>query len=101
MFNNQNTAGAYMRKAARNSYLGAGLAFVGAGVILTGAFWVKEDAGEIACYITGGVAAATSIFFLVRGWNQIYKAGKLLDLSAQSALYLNANQEGIGLSVKF
>jgi len=101
MFNNQNTAGAYMRKAARNTYLGAGLAAVGTGIILTGAFWVKGDAGKTACFITGGVTAATSIFFLVRGWNQIYRAGKLLDLNAQSSLYLNTNQEGIGLSIIF
>jgi uncharacterized membrane protein YcjF (UPF0283 family) len=101
MFKNNNTAGAYLRKGARSTYLGAGLAIVGTGVTLMGAFWVKSDAGKTACYITGGVTAATGIFFIIRGWNQIYKAGKLLDLSAQSALYLNANQEGIGVSLKF
>ncbi|MDR2971348.1 MAG: hypothetical protein LBU83_05395 [Bacteroidales bacterium] len=101
MFNNQNTAGAFLRKAARNTYLGAGLAAVGTGIILTGAFWVKGDPGKIACYITGGVTAATSVFFLIRAWNQMYRAGKLLDLTAQSALYLNANQEGVALSIKF
>ena len=101
MFNNQNTAGAYLRKAARNTYLGAGMALVGSGIIITGKFWVKNEPGQIACYITGGVTAAASLFFLIRGWNQIYRAGKLLDLTAQSALYLNTNQEGIGLSIKF
>jgi len=101
MFNNQNTAGAYLRKAARNTYLGAGLAAVGTGLILTGAFWVKGESGKTACYITGGVTAATSVFFLIRSWNQIYRAGKLLDLSAQSALYLNTNHEGLALSIKF
>ncbi|MCL2167547.1 MAG: hypothetical protein FWH59_00295 [Lentimicrobiaceae bacterium] len=101
MFNNQNTAGAYLRKAARNTYLGAGLALVGTGIICMGAFWVNADAGKTACYITGGVTAATSLFFIIRGWNQIYRAGKLLDLNAQSAIYLNANQDGIGLSLKF
>jgi hypothetical protein len=101
MFNNQNTAGAYLRKAARNTYLGTGLAIVGTGVILTGVFWVNDNAGKTACYVTGGVTVATSLFFVIRGWNQIYRAGKLLDLNAQAALYLNANPEGIGLSVKF
>jgi hypothetical protein len=101
MFNNQNTAGACLRKAARNAYLGAGMALVGSGLIVTGKFWVKNEPAQIACYITGGVTAAASLFFLIRGWNQIYRAGKLLDLSAQSALYLNTNQEGIGLSIKF
>jgi hypothetical protein len=100
MFINQNTAGAYLRKGARSTYLGAGLAVVGTGVTLIGIFWVKNDMGKTACYITGGVTVATGLFFAIRGWNQIYKAGKLLDLSAQSALYLNTN-EGIGLSVKF
>jgi hypothetical protein len=101
MFNNQNTAGAYLRKAARNTYLGAGLAIVGTGVVVIGAFWVNADAGKTACYITGGVTAATSLFFIIRGWNQIYRAGKLLDINAQAALYLNANQDGVGLSLKF
>ena len=101
MFNNQNTAGAYLRKAAQNTYLGAGLAIVGSGVILMGNFFVKPDAGKTACYITGGVTVATSLFFMIKGWNQIYRAGKLLDLNAQSALYLNVNQDGLGLSIKF
>lgn len=100
MFNNQNTVGAYLRKGARSTYLGAGLAIVGTGVTLIGIFWVKNDAGKTACYITGGVTVATGLFFAIRGWNQIYKAGKLLDLTSQSALYLNTN-EGIGLSLKF
>ena len=101
MFHNQNTAGAYLRKAARNTYLGAGLAITGTGVILLGVFWVNTDSGKTACYITGGVTAATSLFFIIRGWNQIYRAGKLLDLNAQSALYLNATQDGVALSIKF
>ena len=101
MFHNQNTAGAYLRKAAQSTYLGAGLAVLGAGVVLTGIFWVNEDPGKIACYITGGFTVATGLFFAIRGWNQIYKAGKLLDINTQSALYLNPTPEGIGLSLKF
>jgi hypothetical protein len=101
MFNNQNTAGAHLRKAARNTYLATGLSIVGAGVVCMGAFWVKADAGKTACYITGGITTAAGLFFVIRGWNQIYKAGKLLDLNTQTALYLNTNQEGIGISLKF
>ena len=101
MFNNQNTAGAHLRKAARSTYLGAGLAIVGSGVVLAGVFWADTQPGKIACYITGGLTAATGIFFIIRGWNQIYKAGKLLDINSQSALYLNTNQDGLTLSVKF
>jgi hypothetical protein len=101
MFKNQNTAGAYLRKAARNTYLGAGLALVGTGVIVMGVFWVKPDAGKTACFITGGVTAATSLFFLIRGWNQVYRAGKLLDINAQTSIFLNSNQEGIGISLNF
>ena len=100
MFQNQNTAGAYLRKGARSTYLGAGLAIVGTGVTLIGVLWVNSNAGKTACYITGGVTVATGLFFAIRGWNHIYKAGKLLDLSTQSALYLNTN-EGIGVSLKF
>jgi len=100
MFQNKNTAGAFLRKGARSTYLGAGLAIVGTGVTLIGVFWVNDNAGKTACYITGGVTVATGLFFAIRGWNQIYKAGKLLDLSTQSALYLNTN-EGIGVSLKF
>ena len=101
MFNNQNTAGAYLRKGARSTYLGAGLSILGAGVVLTGVLWVKSDIGKTACYITGGVTVAAGLFFAIRGWNHIYKAGKLLDLTTQSALYLNTNPEGVGVSVKF
>jgi hypothetical protein len=101
MFQNQNTAGAYLRKAARNTYLGAGLTIVGAGVVLTGAYWANEKAGKTACYITGGLTAATGIFFIIRAWNQVYRAGKLLDLNSQSALYLDATPEGLALSIKF
>jgi len=101
MFNNKNTAGAYLRKGARSTYMGAGFSAAGTGIILIGAFWVKEDAGKTACYITGGITAAAGIFFLIRGWNQIYRAGKLLDLNGQSAIYVNANQDGIGVSLKF
>ena len=101
MFNNQNTAGAYLRKAARNTYLGAGLALVGSGVIVMGRYWVTPTAGKTVCYITGGVTAATSLFFLIRGWNQVYRAGKLLDINAQTSLYLTPTQEGIGISLNF
>jgi hypothetical protein len=101
MFYNQNTVGAYLRKAARNTYLATGLAIAGSGVVCMGIFWVKANAGKTACYITGGVTIATSLFFVIRGWNQIYKAGKLLDINAQTSLYLNSNQDGIGLSLKF
>ncbi|MCL2246527.1 MAG: hypothetical protein FWC10_05375, partial [Lentimicrobiaceae bacterium] len=61
----------------------------------------NTDAGRTTCYITGGITAAASLFFIIRGWNQIYRAGKLLDLNSQAAIYLNANQEGVGLSLKF
>jgi hypothetical protein len=101
MFHNQNTAGAYLRKAARNTYLGAGLAIVGSGVIVMGKYWVRDTGGKTACYITGGVTAATGLFFIIRGWNQIYRAGKLLDINAQTSLHLNPTQEGIGISLKF
>jgi hypothetical protein len=101
MFNNQNTAGAYLRKAARSTYLGAGLAIAGAGVVFTGIFWVNETSGQTACYITGGITVAAGLFFAIRGWNQIYRAGKLLDINAQTSLYLNTNMEGVGLSLKF
>jgi hypothetical protein len=100
MFQNQNTAGAYLRKGARSTFLGAGLTAGGTGVVLIGALWVKNNNGKTACYITGSVTMATGLFFIIRGWNQIYKAGKLLDLTAQSALYLKTN-EGIGVSLKF
>ena len=101
MFHNQNTAGACLRKAARNTYLGAGLALTGTGIILMGRYWVKPDAGKAACYITGGITTATSLFFIIRGWNQIYKAGKLLDINTQTSLFLNTTPEGIGFSLIF
>jgi len=101
MFKNQNTAGSYLRKGARSTYLGVGITISGAGITLIGAFWAKKDAGKTTCYVIGGTTVATGLFFIIRGWNQIYKAGKLLDITTQSALYLNANQDGIGVSLKF
>ena len=100
-FNNNNTVGAALRKASVNIYLATGLAAVG-GTSFIMAFTVFDNHRLRPAWIVGGgVITATALFFAIRGWNQIYKAGKLLDLH-NSTLYLGPTQSGnLGLSLEF
>lgn len=100
-FNQNNTVGAALRKASVNIYLATGLAAVG-GTSFIMAFTVFDNHRSRPAWIVGGgVITATALFFAIRGWNQIYKAGKLLDLH-NSTLYLGPTQSGnLGLSLEF
>jgi hypothetical protein len=96
------TAGAYFRKSAISSGIATGLVLVGVTSLTLGLTVFKDHKSELFWAIGGGVVTATSIYFFVRAWNQIYKGGKLLDLNDRSALYLNATEEGyVGLAIKF
>jgi hypothetical protein len=101
LFTNSNTSGAHLRKAAFNIYLSIGLGFTGATVLTLAVFVFKNQNLKTVSYIGGGLITASSIFFIVRGWNHIYKAGKLLDLTENSAIYLTTTKDGLGLSLKF
>ena len=101
-FEKQNTAGYYMRKAATEIFVSTGLALVG-GVSITLGFTLF-DYNPVAKYswiIGGGICMGASLFLAIVAWNQIYKAGKLLDLQKYS-LYLAPTQEGnLGLQLRF
>lgn len=100
-FNNVNTAGAALRKSAFNIYLATGLAIVGGTGMIMGLTVFKEKPSKPAWIVGGSVVTAAALFFAIRGWNQVYKAGKLLDLQ-NSELNLGLTQSGnLGLSLQF
>lgn len=100
-FSQVNSPGAYLRKAARDTYISTCLAIVGAGSVTIGATLIDNQTVRSVTYIVGGVAVAASLFFVIKAWNEIYKAGKLMDINENSALYLRPNEDGIGLSLSF
>lgn len=101
-FQQAQTSGNYLRKAAFNMYLATGLAVTGAGGIVLGTTVFKNNRSQNFWIIGGGVVCAASLFFYIVSWNNIYKAGKLMDINSRAALYLSPTQEGnLGLSIKF
>jgi hypothetical protein len=97
-FTNNNTSGYYFRKAAANIYISSGLTVAASTFITIGALVDKP----VGWYITGGICAAGSFLFALIAWNNVYRAGKLMDLNKKSALYLTPTQEGnLGLQIKF
>jgi hypothetical protein len=101
-FQNNNTVGNYFRKASFNMYLAAGLGIVaGVGIIL-GTTVYKNKPAQNYWIAGGGVVTAGSIFFMILAWNNVYKAGKLLDINEKTSLYLYPSQEGnVGLQLRF
>ena len=101
-FNNSHTAGAALRKAAFKTYLATGLGIVGGGSVILGLTVFNNTSSKPYFIIGGSLITATSLFFVVTAWNQIYKAGKLLDLNEKAALFLNPTSEGnLGLIIRF
>ena len=101
-FQNNNTVGNYFRKASFDMYLAAGLGIVGGAGIIVGATVYGNKPAQNYWIAGGGVVAAGSIFFMVLAWNNIYKAGKLLDINEKISLHLSPNQEGnVGLQLRF
>ncbi len=101
-FQNAQTAGNYFRKAAFNMYLSTGLVLVGGTGIILGVTTFKNTPSQNYWIAAGGIFAATALVFSIVGWNQIYKAGKLMDINNKTSLYLNATPEGeLGLKLKF
>ena len=100
-FNQNNTVGAALRKATVNIYIATGLAALGGTSLIMGFAVFNDSRSKPAWIVGGGVGLAAALFFAIRGWNQIYKAGKLLDLN-NSTLYLGPTQSGnLGLSLEF
>ena len=101
-FTQRNTAGTYLRKAAFNAYLATGLAFAGGTCLTLGFTLFNESNSKPAWIIGGGILTGASLFFIIRGWNQIYKAGKIYDLKGNASLHLGPSQNGdLGLQLKF
>lgn len=101
-FEKQNSAGHYMRKAATEIFISTGLALVG-GVSMTLGFTLFDDnaTAKYSWIIGGGICLGAALFMSVIGWNQIYKAGKLLDLQ-KAAVYLAPTEDGnLGLQLRF
>lgn len=101
-FQNTHTSGEYLRKAAFNAYLATGLAIVGTGGVVLGVTVFKNAPSQYYWIVGGAVFGAAALFFAITSWNQVYKAGKLLDLNDKAALYLAPTSDGnIGMKIKF
>lgn len=101
-FANSYTAGNALRKAAFRTYLATGLGIVGGGSIILGLTALNDLKIKPYFIIGGSLITAASLFFVVTAWNQIYKAGKLLDLNEKASLYLNSTPEGnLGFTIRF
>jgi hypothetical protein len=100
----QNTSGYFLRKASRNFYLGLSLDLAGSiaiGISLASYKDHPKAAQKWIVFSGGTVAVAGGIFFLLRSFHFINKAGKLLDLE-HSAIYLDpANNGKVGIIWKF
>jgi hypothetical protein len=101
-FPNTKTAGSYLRKAAFSTGIATGLSIAGCGAMTLGLTVFKDSKYKPLWLVGGGLVTATSVFFFVRAWNQIYKAGKILDVGNNAALYLNVTDEGLmGVALRF
>ena len=91
----KNTPGYYLRRASRNFYLGMTLEVVGG--ITMGVSLANDNPDKSIqkwAFFTGGTTiVAGGIFFLLRSFYFVDKAGKLLDLE-RSAIYLEPTKDG-------
>lgn len=95
------TAGKYLKKATYNFYTGVGITAVGALGIGLGTSVFLGKRSQNYWIISGGIATATGIFFLLKACHHIYQAGKLLDFE-RATLYLAPTDKGdLGLILKF
>ncbi len=94
------TVGNYLMKAANSAYWATALSLVGTGTGLAGGFLVDSQNGKVACYTIAGISAGAAIFFAVRSWDFVYRAGKIIDINGSTSLHLSG-KEGVGLSLRF
>jgi len=99
-----NTSGYYFRKSARNFYTGIGFTLIGSVAIPVGIAIFNEPQQSTAKWVTvscGAVSTAAGLFFILKSFYFIDKAGKILDLE-RSSIYLRQNENGdIGLIFQF
>jgi hypothetical protein len=101
-FPDNKTAGYYLRRASLNTGRATGLLIASGGIMAVGLTIFKDHKSQPFWVIGGSLLTATSVFFFIRAWNQIYKAGKLLDIGHNAALYLNITDDGLmGVALKF
>ncbi len=101
-FQNSNSVGSYLRKASFNMYLAVGLGIVSGTGIVLGTTVCKGKPSQNYWIVGGSVFAAGSLLFMIMAWNNVYKAGKLIDINEKMSLFLHPNQEGhLGLQLKF
>ena len=91
----KNTPGFYLRKASRSFYLG--LTMEAAGGLAMGMAFVNDNPNKTtqkwAVFSGGTVVFAGGLFFLLRSFYFVDKAGKILDLE-RSAIYLAPTKDG-------
>lgn len=99
--------GVYLQKASKNLIYGLGIQFLGAGIvwiaddIKIGSESVQED-NSTAIKILGSSAIIFGFALEIRGFWQIGKAGRLMESKDKTVgLYLNENQYGFGVALKF
>ncbi|MDR1791914.1 MAG: hypothetical protein LBR36_00505 [Bacteroidales bacterium] len=97
-----NTAGDYLRRSSKAFYLGLPLTLAGTVTGTLALTLCNQPGQQTLKWITfscGTVAVAGGMFFLLRSFYLIDKAGKILDLE-RSAIYLDANST-VGIIWKF
>lgn len=91
----KNTPGYYLRRASRSFYLGMSMEVVGG--ITMGLSLASNNPDKTtqkwAFFAGGTTIVAGGIFFLLRSFYFVDKAGKLLDLE-RSAIYLEPTKDG-------
>lgn len=97
------TSSYYFRKASKNFYLGLALTTAGA---FTDGFALanipaRTDRQKWIMFSCGTAVTAGGLFFLLRSFYFIDKAGKIMDLE-RSSIYLTPSENGgMGLKLKF
>jgi hypothetical protein len=97
------TPGYYLRKSTTNFYLGICLLSGGiaANNLALTYFHQNYEKSEWIVFAAGTIASAGGLFFLLRSFYFVDKAGKLMDLE-RSSIYLEPTPDGhIGLKWKF
>lgn len=97
------TSGYYLRKSTTNFYLGICLLTTGlsANTLAFTYFDSHYTKAKYPLFAAGSFAVAGGLFFLLRSFYFVDKAGKLMDLE-HSTIYLEPTQDGyIGLKWKF
>ncbi len=98
------TSGYYLRKASKNFYWGLSLTTIGAftdGFALANKYPERTETQKWIMFSCGSVITAGGLFFLLRSFYFIDKAGKIMDLE-RSSIYLTPTEDGgMGMKVKF